>query len=148
MDDDRDIVNVMKRALELNNFQVFDFTNPLQAVEYFKSVDSPQLLVTDIRMPNMTGFELVREVKKDHPNLSIIVLTAFELSKSEFDKVFPSTKIDVVLKKPISPRKFIDAVNAIFVSKLEKKRCPVSGHYRRGGIKAHEIKLIVLQDRR
>ena len=117
VDDDEDIVNVMKRALEFNNFQVFSFTNPLEAVEYFKSVQSPQLLVTDIRMPNMTGFELVREVKKGYPNLPIIVLTAFELPKPEFDKVFPSTKIDVVLKKPISPRKFVDAVNAIFVAK-------------------------------
>jgi CheY-like chemotaxis protein len=115
VDDDNDILAVLKRGLEQNNYQVNDFDNPIKALEYLKSVNSPQLLITDIRMPAMTGFELARQVHKDHPDMKIIVLTSFEIDKSEFDKVFPSTTIDAIIKKPVSIKKLVDAVNAVVV---------------------------------
>lgn len=117
VDDDIDIITVLKNGLEQNNYEVHAFANPLKAVEYLKSVGSPQILITDLRMPGMTGFELVREVRKHHPDMGIIVTTAFDVNKSEFEKVLLSTKIDALINKPISIRKLIDAANAIYVSK-------------------------------
>ncbi len=120
MDDDRDVLTVLKKALEQNSYNVRDFGSPRKALECLQSVDSPQLLITDIRMPGMSGFELVRQVKKDHPEISIIVLTSFEIHKSEFEKVLPSIKIDALLTKPVGINRFIDTVNAIMVSKASE----------------------------
>jgi CheY-like chemotaxis protein len=117
VDDDMDIVTLLKNGLERNNYDVYAFVDPLKALEYLKSVKSPQLMITDLRMPGMTGFELIREVRKSHPDIGIIAMTAFEVNKSEFEKVLPSTKIDALINKPISIRKLIDAANAIYVSK-------------------------------
>jgi CheY-like chemotaxis protein len=117
VDDDRDILTVLKHGLEANSYQVYDFDNPLEALEFMRTMKSPQLLITDIRMPAMTGFELARQVNKDHPEMMIIVLTSFEINASEFEKVFPSTKIDALVNKPVSINKLVDAVNALMVSK-------------------------------
>ena len=115
VDDDRDIVRVLESALESNNYQVHGFDNPVEAKEYLKSVDSPQLLISDIRMPGMSGFELVHEANKVHPEMKIMMLTSFEINKSEFDSVFPSCRIDVLINKPVGIARFIDAVNAVMV---------------------------------
>ena len=117
VDDEEDILAVLKAGLERNNYEVFDFDNPLKAVDYLKSVNSPQILITDIRMPGMSGFEVCREARMKHPEMGIIVMTSFDIDKSEFERVFPSTKIDALIKKPVSIRKLIDAINAIYVSK-------------------------------
>ena len=101
----------------MNNYEVHTFDNPINALEYLKSVHSPQLLITDLRMPGLSGFELAQEVHKEHPKMGIMVLTSFEIVQSEFDKVFPSTKIDAIIKKPVRIDKLVDAVNAIIVSK-------------------------------
>jgi CheY-like chemotaxis protein len=57
--------------------------------------------VADIsRMPQMTGFEFVRQVRKIMPNTKVILMTAFEINKSEFDIVFPSIYVNALLRKP------------------------------------------------
>jgi DNA-binding response OmpR family regulator len=117
VDDDTDILSVLRMGLEQNGYEVYDFDNPLEAIDYLKSVNSPEVLITDIRMPNMTGFEVCREAKMKHPEMGIIVMTSFEINKSEFERVLPSTKIDALIQKPFSIRKLIDAMNAIYVSK-------------------------------
>ena len=117
VDDDSDILRLMKKGLEVNGYEVHNFENPLKALEYLKSVDSPQVLITDIRMPGITGFELAREVRKDHPDMSIIVMTSFEINKFEFERVLPTTKIDALINKPVSLTKLIDTINAVYVSK-------------------------------
>ncbi len=86
VDDDKDILTIFKKGLEGNIYQVHAFDNPLVAIAYIKSTNGLQLLTSDIRMPTMTGFELARSVKDYDPEMNIIFLTAFELSKSKFDK--------------------------------------------------------------
>ena len=61
----------------------------------------------------MTGFELARRVKVSHPEMKIILLTAFEIDKSEFDNVFPSTNIDALVNKPVRITKLENTVNAL-----------------------------------
>jgi CheY-like chemotaxis protein len=53
-------------------------------------------------MPQMTGFEFIREVRKIIPRTKVILMTAFEISKSEFDIVHPSTRVDALLRKPFT----------------------------------------------
>jgi CheY-like chemotaxis protein len=117
VDDDKDVLTLLRTNLELNNYKVYDFDDPRKALEYLQSVDSPKLLITDIRMPQMTGFELAREVKKHHPEMSIIALTSFEIKKSELGRLLPSAKIDALVNKPVRMNRFLDTVKTIMASK-------------------------------
>ncbi len=115
VDDDRDVLNVLKKGLEANNYEVHAFDSPDKAAEYIESTHSPQLLISDVRMPGMTGFELARRANSHDPDMMIMLLTSFEINYSEFAKMFPSTRIDALIKKPINIEKLVDAVNALVV---------------------------------
>ena len=118
IDDDNDILTTLKLSLEIKGVSTYGFTNPVLAVEHFRNnAANYDIVVTDIRMPQMNGFEVARAVKEIKPDIKLAFITAFEINKSEFEKVLPSTKIDALIKKPTSITKLIDAVNAICVSK-------------------------------
>ena len=58
-------------------------------------------MLSDIRMPGISGIKLARKVKEINPNVKVILMTAFEIRDSEFSKVFPSTQVDGFAQKPI-----------------------------------------------
>lgn len=120
VDDDSDILTVLKQNLEANNYQVYAFDNPIKALEYIQSTNSPHLLITDIRMPGMNGFELARQTNSCKPDMMIMLLTSFEINWSEFEKVFPSARIDALVKKPVNAKKLVDAVNALVVGSYDR----------------------------
>jgi two-component system, OmpR family, response regulator ChvI len=103
VDDDADIVKVFKRGLELKGFQVDAYHSPLEALQSFKP-DRYDLAILDIRMPDMTGFQLYREIKKRDPAIVACFLSAFEIHEDEFKKVFPSmgAGVKAIMKKPVS----------------------------------------------
>ena len=63
VDDEADIVSTFKMILEMNNFEVDGYTNPLSALSNFKPNEFG-LLILDIRMPVMNGFELFKKIKE------------------------------------------------------------------------------------
>ena len=71
-----------------------------------------ELLITDVRMPNMNGFQLARRVREIKPDLRVIMMTAFEVNLPEFESVFPSMKVDGVLRKPFMPSKLVEMLAA------------------------------------
>ena len=102
VDDDSDIVQVLKLGLQKNRFLVNAFTNPEQALQSFKSnSESYCLLLSDVRMPGLSGIQLARKVKEINPAVKTVLMTAFEIRDSEFSKVFPSTHVDGFVQKPI-----------------------------------------------
>jgi two-component system response regulator ChvI len=101
VDDEPDILRVLKKSLEDDGYEVYGFTHPVAALEHLK--DNPEyysVLISDIRMPGMSGFELARTVRSLNSKIKIILMTAFEVNMSEFVKVLPSIKIDALLHKP------------------------------------------------
>lgn len=99
VDDETDILAIMKKSLSIH--QVMAFSDPRAALDALKNNPTEYcILVTDLRMPGLTGFELAREAKKLNPNILVVVTTAFEINLSEFNSIFPSTRIDSTLKKP------------------------------------------------
>ena len=108
VDDDADIVQVLKMGLVKNRFLVEAFTNSEEALQSFKSnAESYCLLLSDMRMPSLSGIQLARKVKEINPNVRVVLMTAFEIRDEEFAKVFPSSRVDGFLQKPITIRDLI-----------------------------------------
>ena len=59
-------------------------------------------MLSDIRMPSLSGIELARKVKEINLNVKVILITAFQLGDNEFSEIFSSRKIDAFLQKPIA----------------------------------------------
>jgi DNA-binding NtrC family response regulator len=102
VDDDSDIVQVLKIGLQKNGFLVNAFTNPQEALQSFKSnAEAYCLMLSDVRMPELSGIQLARKVKEINPGVKVILMTAFEIKDNEFSKVFPSMHVDGFVQKPI-----------------------------------------------
>jgi len=103
VEDEPDIALTIKVALESEGFCSDIFTDPQEALkQYRRCSDSYFLVLSDVRMPEMSGFELVRRIRSIRPESNIVLMTSFEIDNSEFVKVFPSTKVDGFLQKPFS----------------------------------------------
>jgi len=116
VDDEPDITTVMKKALEeYAGYKVSAFNDPKQALAEFKP-DVYDLLVIDIKMPGMTGFELYKKMRKIDSKPKICFITAFEMYYDEFRKVFPSLDVKCFIRKPVTVSSLIQQVDAEFAS--------------------------------
>ena len=113
LDDDFDLATLVKQILQKHGFKnVFAFTDPLLALEHFKiNHKDYSLIISDIRMPTMNGFEFVREARKINPKVKILLMTAFEIDDKEFARVLPKPKIDGLIQKPASSKQILDIVS-------------------------------------
>ncbi|HEY8101720.1 MAG TPA: nitrogen regulation protein NR(I) [Burkholderiaceae bacterium] len=76
VDDDESIRWVLEKALARENLATKSFSNARDAMEALKT-STPQVLVSDIRMPGESGLQLLQAVKAQHPGLPVIIITAF-----------------------------------------------------------------------
>ena len=116
VDDERDILSIVKRGLESKNrFQVEIFIDAESDLASLKenSNDYYDLVLTDIRMPKINGFELYRRIKESNPSMKIVFITAFEINKEEFSKVIPSLDVIDFISKPVSMSTLISKLNSI-----------------------------------
>lgn len=88
VDDEAEIVSIFKMILEMNNFEVDGYTNPLSALSEFKPNEFG-LLILDIRMPVMNGFDLFNKMKNVDNKVPACFITAFEDYRKEFEESFP-----------------------------------------------------------
>jgi CheY-like chemotaxis protein len=101
----------MEILLKKHGYSVFGFSDPFAALKHFKlEAKNFQLIICDIRMPSINGYELIRRVKNLKPEIKVILLSAFEISPQDFSKVLPAIKIDRFVSKPVSPMEFIGIV--------------------------------------
>jgi len=123
VDDDPDIVQVLKMGLVKNGFLVEAFTNPEEALQSFKSnAESYCLLLSDMRMPSLSGIQLSKKVKEINPNVKVVLMTAFEIRDEEFSKVFPSSRVDGFLQKPIGIKDLTDKILSLIGDTSKRKR--------------------------
>lgn len=115
LDDEFDLSMLVKQILRRDNFKnVFAFTDPMLALEHFKiNYKDYSLIISDIRMPIMNGFEFVREARKINPKVKILLMTAFEINDKEFARVLPNPKIDGLIRKPTSAKQILKTVSSI-----------------------------------
>lgn len=121
VDDDLDTLTVTGRSLEHAGFKVHAFADPLTALHHVQNgCKYCQVLVSDVRMPALTGFQLVRKVKDLRPEMKVIMMTMFEVNKPEFEAVFPSTPIDDVIRKPFAPSQLVEKIRG-FLSTMTQE---------------------------
>jgi YesN/AraC family two-component response regulator len=70
-------------------------------------------MLSDIRMPEISGIKLARKVKEINPNVKVVLMTTFEIRDNEFSKVFPSTQVDGFVQKPIGIKDLTDKILSI-----------------------------------
>jgi DNA-binding NtrC family response regulator len=123
VDDDPDIVQILKMGLVKNGFLVEAFTNPEEALQSFKSdAESYCLVLSDIRMPSISGIQLSKRVKEVNPLVKVVLMTAFEIRDNEFSKVFPSTHVDGFVQKPIGIKDLTDKVLSLIGDTKNRKK--------------------------
>jgi CheY-like chemotaxis protein len=116
VDDEIDVISVLKIVLEDNGFQVDPFEDPLYALRNYKT-GLYDLLILDIKMPEMDGFELYDEIKKIDNKVKVCFLTASEMyySKSRKEKYSLIDK-DLFIQKPIENEDLVKVVGKIIGS--------------------------------
>jgi DNA-binding response OmpR family regulator len=114
VDDEPDITLVIKLGLESNGFIVKTYNDPLLALSNFKA-DSYDLLLLDIKMPRMNGFELYQRLQEIDLKVKICFITAFELYFDEFQRLYPKLKVECFVRKPVS----IDVLSKVIREELQ-----------------------------
>jgi len=109
IDDERDITIAFRVSLESNGFIVDTFNDPEEALSNFKA-ELYDLLLIDIKMPKMNGFELYQEIAKVDNRAKVCFITAFEVYYKSLRELFPSTNVDCFIKKPITTDELVQRI--------------------------------------
>ena len=119
VDDESDVNLTLKMVLEENGFKVDSFTDPLLALENFKGdSETYDMLILDVKMPYMNGFELYKEIKKIDDKVKVCFLTAGEMDYEQFEKdLFSALDENCFIQKPIQNETLIKRLNRIISAK-------------------------------
>ena len=102
IDDEADITYILQQFLTKSGYNVAAFTDPLLSLDFFKINPSRySLIITDLRMPGLSGIELANKIREINEQIMIILITAFEINDLSKNMQFINAKIDKVIQKPI-----------------------------------------------
>lgn len=118
IDDDPALQRVLRRTFAPNGFEVSSVEDGNTAMDVFHSTQ-PQVIILDLLLPGKSGRELCQEIKKESPDVPIIVLSA---ACDEYDKVLLLEQgADDYVTKPFSPRELLARVQVAV--RRSKQRC-------------------------
>jgi len=113
VDDEVDVISVFKMILEMNGYEVDAYTDPTSALNDFKP-NFYGLLLLDIRMPTINGFELYRKMRNIDDKVSVCFITAFEDYREEFKESFPMLdEFKYFIRKPKAIEDLVNHVATI-----------------------------------
>ena len=123
VDDEQDITSILSSVLQESGFEVTSFEDPIMALKYFKP-RYYDLVILDIRMPDMNGFELYLQIKRKDNRVKVCFLTAIsefneyeQYRKEVYPKVYPKLGEKHFIAKPVSNLELIRRVNAVLITK-------------------------------
>jgi DNA-binding response OmpR family regulator len=103
VDDEIDLSSLYKTFLIKEGYNVLSFSDPFMALDFFKETyDRHSLIITDMRMPGMSGIELAKKIRELNDKIKIFLITAFDISDLKNNSDFKAARIDKLIQKPIS----------------------------------------------
>jgi two-component system, OmpR family, response regulator ChvI len=111
IDDDPSISFLFTQYLRSAGMVVDSFTDPEKALTHFIESDYRyyDIVITDIRMAHLNGFELYQQLRTLDPNVQIIFVTALDIAQ-EITTLLPEVKLNQFLIKPVNPNVLINSV--------------------------------------
>lgn len=101
VDDEPDITNSFSLALEDSGlFEVDTYNDTLEALSNFKA-NSYDLVLLDIRMPKMNGYELYDKMKRIDNKVKVCFMSAYDINSDPLQEQFRSLQIECFIPKPI-----------------------------------------------
>ena len=101
VDDEQQVLNSLKRELRKEPYQKLFANSPLEAIELLKK-EKIHVIVSDMRMPQMTGLELLKFVKKEYPEIIRIVLSGY----TQFSTILSAINSGDIFRYITKPWKF------------------------------------------
>ncbi|MFC1808504.1 sigma-54-dependent transcriptional regulator [Candidatus Omnitrophota bacterium] len=128
-DDEENILQVVKGALSKKIYEVIATTNPKEMLEQLQIIN-PDVVVSDIRMPELSGIDVLYEVKKRAPTINVVLITAYAsvdtaveaIRGGAFDylvKPFKINDLRAIIQRAVSEKK-IDSVSDLDIKKRYK----------------------------
>jgi DNA-binding response OmpR family regulator len=118
VDDEPDLNLTLKMILEDKGFKVNSFTDSLLALQNFKEQDGMyDMVILDIKMPEMNGFELYRQIKKIDNKVKVCFLTASEMYYGVYTDIVNSLEAEYFIQKPIDNEELVKRLNRILSTK-------------------------------
>ena len=107
VDDEIDILNLFKEVLSVNGINARAFTNPELALEEIEENHAKyKLVISDIRMSPISGFEFIKKLRDIDPRIKVVLMTAFEIEANQLKEVHT----DEFFNKPIEIDKLVQLV--------------------------------------
>ena len=118
VDDEQDITSILCSVLQESGFEVTSFEDPVMALKHFKP-RYYDLVILDIKMPNMNGFELYRQIRRKDNRVKVCFLTAvseFQEYEQYRKEAYPKLGERHFVAKPISNDELIQKINEMLSS--------------------------------
>ncbi len=113
IDDEHDIKELFRDALKaLPGLSIFTFSDPIIALEHFKTNQRfYALVISDLRMPVVNGFQLLKTAKDLNPEVRTVLMTAFDVEDKLFQDYTKKEIINCIVQKPIALETLVQEVS-------------------------------------
>lgn len=113
VDDDDMLRTYVKELLKLNNFNVTEADNGKTGLKEFRE-NKPDLVITDIIMPEMEGISFIRKLREYSEDIPIIAMTGnVHGHMDEYLEISSQIGANEILRKPIKSEEFLDVINRL-----------------------------------
>ena len=114
VDDEKDVLFTYKTFLDDHDYDVTAFTDPSLAMNYIRNILNFKnlLVILDIRMKNLNGFQLHQQIKSIDPTIKILFITALDIL-DEFSTIIPGISKEYIMKKPVDRKLFTNTVKKL-----------------------------------
>ena len=111
VDDEQDITSILKKGLEKYGYEIDVFNDPLLALSSFRA-GLYDLVLLDVRMPKMDGFELYQRITQLDSKTKVCFMTAFEVYYDALRELFPDSYESLCfIRKPIAIQDFVKRIS-------------------------------------